>query len=155
MDRLLSMLDRSSYDLTYQINLRRRRRSDEEERAVRKYVAASQLEPPFPMPMTNLQIAIARRLLQAAFVSDEFIAAHTDDELAAVLQAVESHFEATMGPFGFERPPIESGRFDDLLVSGLHSSCFGEQSTFLSRGAGALGLDDVRRLLASPPPTPP
>ena len=154
MDHLLILLG-DSRDLTYQINLRRHRPDSEEERTVRKYVAGLRLDPPFPIPMANLQTSIANRLLQSSFLSDEILATSDEDTLKLVLEEIHRHFDATMGPFGFDTPPLETGQFEDLLISGLHSSCFGEQTNFLCHGAGAFPPQELRRFLSSSGPMPP
>jgi hypothetical protein len=145
----------SEDELTYQINFRRHRPDAEEVRTVRKYVAGLRLDPPFPGPMTNLQAAIANRVLNGGYVSDEMLATGDESTLDLVLAEIDHHFDATMGKFGFASPPVETGSFEDLFVSGLHSSCFEERSNFLGSGAGAFPLQDLRRLLASSAPMSP
>lgn len=154
LERLVTIRSHEEGDLVYQINLRRYRPDPAQARAVRKYIAALRLEPPFPTPMTNLQAAIANRLLRCSFLSDEILAVGDALTLSVISDAIAGQFKATMGAFGFDAPPVEMGQFDDLLVSGLHSTCFGEQSDFICHGAGALPVEDLRRFLATPLPVP-
>lgn len=152
LDRLAAIFDGRDADLTYQINLRRYVPGTDETRAVRKYLAALQVEPPFPAPLTALESTIAGRLLHPAFLTDEILVAPDEPTLRLVLDAIGDDFEATMAPFGFVSPPLEQGGFDELLVTGRHSSCFDPASHFLVRGAGAMPVSEVGRLLGSPPP---
>lgn len=152
LDRLAAVLGGRASDLSYQINLRHHAAGSEERRSVRKYLAALRVEPPFPAPLTSLQFAIAERLLQPVFLSDEILIAPDESTLGVVLDAIGADFEATMGPFGFVSPPLETGLFNNLLLSGRHSSSFGEPCHFLCLGAGAMPTEEVRRLLSSPPP---
>jgi hypothetical protein len=155
LDRMLAILDGRPFDLIYQVNLRRHQPDPEELRGIRRLNAALRVDPPFPMPLTNLQITIADRLLDRGFLSDEFLATADPDTFDVLSGEVARNFESTMGSFGFRDPPTETGLFDDFLVSGLHSSLFDEESSLLSRGAASWPVDTVRAFLNAPPPRSP
>jgi TIR domain len=154
LERLFAVLDSRSYDFTYQVNLRRYVPTADDRRSARKFKSALRLDSPFPQHMTDLQSAIADRLLEPGFESDEFLASPGPHTFGLLMAEAERHFDSTMGPFGFTSPPVETGRFDDLLLSGLHSSCFEERAGLLSRAAGIWSTENVRRLLSSPAPIP-
>ncbi|HTY31281.1 toll/interleukin-1 receptor domain-containing protein [Mycobacterium sp.] len=154
LERLITVLDSRPYDFTYQVNLRRYTPTADDRRSARKFKSALRLDSPFPQHMTDLQSAIADRLLEPGFESDEFLASPDSDTFGLLMAEAERHFSSTMGPFGFTSPPVETGRFDDLLLSGLHSSSFEERAGLLSRAAALWSTEDVRRLLSSPAPTP-
>lgn len=155
LERVLTVFDSPSYDFAYQVNLRRYEPSLEDRRAVRKLVAALEIESPFPADMTRLQCVIANRLLTPAFEADEFLASSDDSTFRLLMTNATRHFESTMGPFGFSTTPIETGRFDDLLQSGLHSSHFESRDNLLSRGSGIWSTANVKRLLSAALPAPP
>lgn len=155
LERLFTVIDSRSLNFTYQVNLRRYAPTSKDRRSARKFKSALRLESPFPQHMTDLQSAIADRLLEPGFGADEFLASPDRHIFDLLIAETERHFDSTMGPFGFKSPPMETGRFDNLLLSGLHSSCFEERTGLLSRAAGIWSTDNVRRLLSSPAPTPP
>ncbi len=152
LDWLLGRPGSETEGLCYQINLRRHRPEPEDRRAARKYGAALEVDSPFPEPVVALERTIAARLLEPGFRCDELVGAPSAAALKGVLGAVAEHFEATMGPFGFTAAPLDVGRFDEMFLTGRHSSWFDPPAHLLWRAAEVLPLEDVRRLLAAPPP---
>lgn len=155
LDRISTMLGSRPFDVTYQVNLRRYLPTGEDQRVARKLTSALRLDPPFPAAITDLQCTILKRLMEPGFEVDELLATPDEETFSQLIAETERHFTSTMRPYGFQSSPVESGRFDDLLTTGLHSSRLAGRVGTLATAAGVWSNDDVRRLLGSPVPMPP
>jgi TIR domain len=154
LERIPDVLGSGPFDATYQVNLRRYTPTAEDRRAARRLTSALRLDPPFPAPITDLQCTILQRLLEPGFEADELLAAPDGQTFTQLMAEADRHFTSTMGPYGFQTSPVESGRFDELLTTGLHSSRLVGRVGTLSTAAGVWSNDNVRRLLGSPAPSP-
>jgi hypothetical protein len=152
--RIPAVLGSGPFEVTYQVNLRRYTPTGEDQRTARKLTAALRLDPPFPAPITDLQCTILQRLLEPGFQADELLAAPDDRTFTQLMTEADGQFISTMGPYGFQSSPVEAGRFDELVTTGLHSSRLIGRAGPLPTAAGIWSNDNVRRLLGSPVPLP-
>jgi hypothetical protein len=157
LDRLVALPRVRAAGFAYQCNLRALPPDRERERAARKARVALELDTAFPAPVVELQQALVARLLGAAVSCDEYLATDDDAALAEASEAIARQFEGTMGPFGFRDSPVEEGDYDELLTTGLPSEALLGSPGLLASAAGALKVDDARRMLGlrvAPPPAP-
>ncbi len=140
-------LARRTGGLVYQCCFAAHRPEREFERVARKFLAALRVESPFPPAVTELQSTLASRLLQGGFLSDELMGFESAAGLAIAASAIEESFQGTMGHFGFVGSPVESGDFQELFVTGLHSTRFAPDSHFITRAASIMSADETRQFL--------
>jgi hypothetical protein len=116
--------------VAYQANFRRFPSSREEERRVRKAVAALGLDRDLPRAVRATQLGLLRRLLEpgGAFLVDELLGCDDAGSLDAIRRDLGRHFEDTLGRVGFAAPPIDvagaAADVEHLVVTGRHSSRF-------------------------------
>jgi hypothetical protein len=149
LSSLLSLAIESHVSFTYQLNADYSPHNRETERQARKYIAAINSESDLPPLVRDMQRMLANRLTSSVYLIDELLAYDSRAALQAGLRLINRHFAETTQKVGFVDPPLQFGSFDDLFVSGIHSSkLFGPQS-LIATAAGAMPPDDMRQLLRS------
>lgn len=132
-------------DAAYQLTLRARPATLEQERRVRKYLAWLEIETPFTPAVRELQRELARRLLAPSWLADEYLLFADPGRRTDCEKRIREHFLETSGRLGFTAPPVEAGDFSDWLATGCHT---GRERTTLPappiEGACAFSEDEVR-----------
>lgn len=136
-------------EISYQVNLRPYVPDPESERRILKYIAWLDLENPFSEAVRAMQKILVQRVLERAWLADEYLAV-LDDALAQRYQRqIREHFAQTTGRIGFPEAPLEAGDFSDYLVTGFHSTRESSPLENLSAmGADAFTRQELESILS-------
>ena len=105
----------------YQISLKAHPTGPEQKRRVLKYIAWLDLEQPFTEAVRELQQILCRRLLEPAWLADEYLLFSNEEQREAWQERILIHFSETTGRIGFPGAPFEPGDFSDWLTTGCHT----------------------------------
>jgi hypothetical protein len=123
LDRLIVAAEAHGALFAYQVNLRALRPEPEESRAARRGVLALSGQPGARPDLVEWQERMARGLLSANVLVEEFVAIDSEAGAATLSRLIGDAYRARLGAIAPIRPEVRfvAGGFDEGLHLGLHT----------------------------------